>query len=112
MFKPTPEKYTHRDLNNFKRILELTSAHKKNYSKTSPVYRNKSNKYFQVISKLYPPKRGKGMTMKNAYDTNVIYYNDVNKLVDRMRLLYEARQAGHTGVKNEMVALEQELRRR
>ncbi|WP_185964903.1 hypothetical protein, partial [Klebsiella pneumoniae] len=114
IFKSNPEKYHLRDLNTFKRILEMTNAHKKNYSKTSPVHRNSSNKYVKVISKLFPSNRakGKGMAIKDAYDTNVIYYNDINKLVERMRLLYEAKQAGHTGVNNEMVALKQELRQR
>lgn len=58
-----------------------------------------------------PTSSGRGLS-KNLYDTNIIYYKDINKLVDRMRLLYEAKEAGHTGLENEWVALIDELRNR
>ncbi len=50
--------------------------------------------------------------MKNLYETNIIYYNNVNKLVDRLRLLWESKQAGHSGLDNEIVAVTDELRKR
>lgn len=141
IFKSKPGKYTKKDLNLFKGILESTNAHKKGYSKNSPVHRNRSVKYESIISTLFPPhsstsqikkralssaeinilhkKRktneptssGKGL-LKSLYKTNIIYYNDINKLVDRMRLLYEAMEAGHTGLDNEWIALVDELRSR
>jgi hypothetical protein len=140
IFKPKPHFYTQRDLTVFKNILEDTNAHRKNYSKNSDIHRNSSEKYKTVIAKLFPPKRrnpikrkllstadinllhkrrktnqpnlsGKGL-LKNLYDTNIIYYNDINKLVDRMKLIYEAKQAGHSGLENEWVALIGELRNR
>lgn len=113
IFKATPIKYTPKDFNNFKRIVKATNAHKKNYTTLAPIYRNKSTKYKNIIEKLFPPrgvKSGQGMSMKNMYETNIIYYSDVNKLVNRLRLLHEATLAGHTGVDNEIVALTQELR--
>jgi hypothetical protein len=55
-----------------------------------------------------PLPSGKGL-MKNNYSTNIIYYSDVNKLVNRMRLIHEAIEAGHTGLQNEWVALVDEL---
>jgi len=138
IFKPKPSIYTKKDLIVFKKILEDTNAHRKNYSKNSDIHRNSSEKYKTIIATLFPPKRknpikrkslstadinllhkrrktnqpelsGKGL-MKNLYDTNIIYYNDINKLVDRMKLIYEAKQAGHSGLENEWVALIGELR--
>lgn len=115
IFSVHPLKYTKADLNVFKQICILTSLHRKAYSANTPIHRSKSMKYKRIISKLFTSirgkKRGKGMAMKSVNDTNVIYYNDVNKLVDRMRLLYESMQAGHTGLDNEMVALTEELKR-
>jgi hypothetical protein len=141
IFKNKPSKYTKKDLNLFKTILENTNAHRKGYSKDSPVHRNRSVKYESIISILFPSQQakaqikrralssaeinilhkkrktteptssGKGL-MKNLYKTNIIYYNDINKLVDRMRLLHEAMEAGHTGLDNEWVALIDELRTR
>lgn len=141
IFKNKPAKYSKKDLNVYKKILETTNGHKKGYSKNSAVHRNQSVKYITIISKLFPPhsnktqmkrraissaeintlhKRrktneftssGKGL-LKNLYKTNIIYYNDINKLVDRMRLLYEAMEAGHSGLDNEWIALLDELRNR
>lgn len=117
IFKSTPEKYTKGDLNKFKNICTLTSTHRKSYSKNAPIHRNKSTKYKDVISKMFSTIRGKskkgsGMTMKSVYDTNIIYYRDVNKLVDRMRLLQQSIDAGHSGLDNEMIALTEELKGR
>lgn len=117
LFKPDPVKYSKKDLNDFKRICTLTSTHRKGYSKNAPVHRNKSVKYKDIIAKLFSTYRGKakkgsGMTMKSVYDTNVIYYKDVNKLVDRMRLLQQSTQAGHSGLDNEIIALTEELKAR
>lgn len=133
IFKSKPEKYTKKDLNTFRTICKDTNVHKKSYLPNNPVHRNRSQKYIDVISQLFPSiksqvkrralsslnlsvkkKRrldvsGEGL-FKNSYDTNVIYYNDLNKLVDRMRLIHEAIQAGHTGLENEWIALTEELR--
>lgn len=119
IFEPIPKRYSKTDLNNFRTICMITNSHRKAYSPSTPIHRNRSEKYKEIIAKLFSKYRGKhrkstgkGMTMKSVYDTNVIYYNDVNKLVDRMRLIYESIQAGHTGLDNEMVALTEELKRR
>lgn len=114
IFKSKPEKFTTTDLNRYKLICKLTNAHRKKYSHNCPLHRNKSLKYKNIIAKLFPSKTkkstGTGLSMKNAYNTNIIYYNNINKLVDRMRLLHEAKNAGHSGVDNEIVALTEELR--
>ena len=113
LFTKDPKNYTRKDLDTFKTICKLTNAHKRGYSSNSPIYRNRSIKYKNIIKKIFPiSTTGKGMMMKNVYDTNVIYYNNVNKLVNRLQLLYEAKDAGHTGVDNEIIALVEELRER
>lgn len=117
VFKRTPLRYSTRDLNTFKSVLKLTNAHKKNYISGSNVHRNSSKKYINIIAKLFPPHQarkttGKGISLKNTYDTSVIYYNNINKLAARMRLLYEAKQSGHTGVDNELIAITEEMRNR
>ena len=139
IFKTKPFNYTARDLAAFKNICENTNVHRKGYKPSSPIHRNTSEKYKNVISELFPTnlektkkrfmsteevtpfyterkKRkvseetasGEGL-LKNSYNTNIIYYNDVNKLVNRMRLVHEATEAGHTGLQNEWVALVAEL---
>lgn len=119
IFTNDPKQYTKKDLQNFKDILIMTNAHKKNYMSSLPIHKNTSVKYKSIIGKLFqshtystPSLSGRGLKMKNTNETNVIYYNNINKLINRMRLLYEAKEAGHTGVDNELVALIEELRSR
>lgn len=119
IFTNDPKHYTKKDLQTFKEILILTNAHKKNYISSLPLHKNTSIKYKSVISKLFqtrthstPSQSGQGLKLKNVNNTNVIYYNNINKLIKRMRLLYEAKEAGHTGVDNELIALIEELRSR
>jgi len=117
IFKQTPSKYTAKDLKLFKKICQETNAHKKHYLSDQPIHRNRSSKYIKIISVLFPPKvtkskRAIGDGLKTNQYTNIIYYNNINKLVDRLRVLYEAVEAGHTGLDNEIVALTEELRNR
>lgn len=116
LFKSNPQQYTLRDLNKFKHICNETNSHKKHYSRTSPVYRNSSTKYKKIISSIFPSQKGtvtgKGMKLKQLHQTNVFYYRDINELVDRMRLINESIEAGHTGLDNEMIALTEELKRK
>lgn len=113
VFKKVPAKYNATELKLFKQICLATNLHKKKYASESPIHRGSSMKYKNIILKLFPSKKsGSGMMFKNVNKPNIIYYNDVNKLVDRMRLLHEAQQVGHTGVENELISLTDELRQR
>lgn len=112
IFTNAPKNYTIKDLDDFKSICKLTHAHRKNYMPNSGIHRNSSTKYKNVIAYIFPTgiASPSGRGMKNLRQTNVIYYNDVNDLVNRMRLLYEAKNNGHSGLDNEFIALTEELR--
>lgn len=112
IFKKLPTKFSSQDQKWFKEICITTNAHKKNYLSSAVIHRNATKKYKDVIAKLFPTKSGSGLTSKNTKKPNIIYYNNVNKLVERLQLLHEAKQSGHTGLHNEIVALTEELRQR
>jgi len=40
---------------------------------------------------------------------NLVYWNDPNELVDRLRLLLASQSAGNTGVSNEILAIFEEF---
>ncbi|XP_008179514.1 uncharacterized protein LOC103308230 [Acyrthosiphon pisum] len=106
---PATEKYTHEDLSAYKRILILTSAHM-----TADGTRIRSSigaKYMKVISKLFEAKdkkSGSGINIR-LQKHNIVYWNDPNELVDRLRLLYSSLAAGNTGVRNEIISICEEL---
>lgn len=55
--------------------------------------------------------KGSGMTLKvNKNNTDYVYWNDLNELVDRLRLLVASTIAGHTGHNNEIISIIEELR--
>lgn len=112
IFKKIPMRYSSQDLKWFKKICLITSVHKKKYSPSESIHRNSTKKYKDIIQKLFPLAKGSGINLKNTNSSNIIYYNNVNKIIERLKLLHEAQLAGHTGVNNEIVALTEELRQR
>jgi hypothetical protein len=117
MKAPNNDLITNEDMKRYKDILEITSVHRK---RDGSVKTNKGFKYTNIISNLFPPKtntvaskRGKGIHFMNLLgDAKIDYrhWNDVNELVDRLRLLVMSKRAGHTGHDNEITAIVEELR--
>lgn len=103
--------YSNEDLKVYKQILMLTNAHLIKYQDGNDINVNKSYKYRYIISKLFnKTKKGRGIEFKNTMYPNIIYYDDVNELIDRLRLLHAEKQAGNTGVDNEIISIQEELR--
>lgn len=55
-------------------------------------------------------KTGMGMMNLSNKKIDYIYYDDVNELVNRLKLLVSSQTAGHTGHENEIIAILEELR--
>ena len=125
--------YTDDDFLNYGRILKQTNAiyqgnnPNQNYPKSSS-----SNKWKQLIKPIWedikskkPPEekgkgKGKGRGRKKRQEDPQpgtsgsglkILPSDPNALIDRFDLLFSSKKAGHTGVKNEIVAILDELKR-
>lgn len=78
MANPKLDLATKDDFDMYKKILNQSNAHKKEYSPTGPIRQLKNNlKYKNVISKLFPSKKGSGI-------------DDPNILVNRLRKLIES----------------------
>lgn len=120
-----PKNYSQSDLADYKKMLELTSAHKTNFLPEGQIHRNeRSSKYQNLIKYLFPTeeeteKVGSGAMKKlqTVYKTvnkngkfNYTYWDDPNELIDRLRLLVSSQQAGHTGHNNEIISIIEELR--
>ena len=49
--------------------------------------------------------------MKSFKDnTDYVYWNDVNEIVERLKLLIASQQAGHTNHDNEIISIIEELK--
>jgi len=100
----TPKIYTTDDLNVYKRILIQTSAHLTSNGKK---IKKGGNKYTDIIKPLFPSS-GSGLSMK-LQNKSLVYWNDPNELVDRLRLLLASQAAGNTGLSNEILSIYEEL---
>jgi hypothetical protein len=55
--------------------------------------------------------QGSGLTLKvNKPNTDYVYWDNANELVDRLRLLVASMNAGHTGHNNEIISIIEELK--
>ena len=112
IMKDEPEfgKYTEDDFVNYGELLIQTNTiyQNNNPDQNKPKSSN-SNKWKYLISPIWKEiKRRKATT---SGDGLKILPSDPNALIDRFDLLFSSQKAGHTGVRNEIVAILDELKR-
>lgn len=111
---------TDEDMNNYKIMLRDTNAHRRDFDPNKPIKSNKGRKYLQIIKPFFLKSttnksdmvHGKGLPLLKQVknDTNYIYWDDPNELVERLKLLVASRNAGNTGLDNEIMSIIEELR--
>ena len=123
---PNPEYYTEEDLSKYQQLVILTNAAYRNNNPTQNYPKqSKGNKWKKIIKPIWeaikeqeeeeykefeepdedepqPGTSGSGLK---------ILPSDPNALIDRFDLLFSSKKAGHTGVRNEIVAILDELKR-
>jgi len=104
LFLKNPLIYTDNDLKIYKSVLIQTSAH---LTANGLTIKKTGNKYSNIISKLFPS--GGELFMK-LQKNNLVYWDDPNELVVRLRLLIASKTAGNTSVSNEIISIIEELR--
>lgn len=121
LFLKNPKDYNDNDLSDYKEILETSSAHKRNYNPASQFNGSRSSKYTNIIKPLFndgdsletKPPTGSGISnmIYNEKPIEYVYWDDVNELVDRLRLLNASKLAGNSDSHdNEILAIISELR--
>ena len=125
---PNPENYTEEDLGRYQRLIILTNTayqgnnpdKNKPKSSRSPKWRNIIKPIWEQIKK----QKEEEEEYKEEYEEDVLYPftptkgtglkilpSDPNALIDRFDLLFSSKKAGHTGVRNEIVSILDELKR-
>lgn len=106
---PKSDMYTENDLEVYGEILSNTNAYRRNYDPNQPIRAGRSNKYKNIIKNLISRHSGKSL-MELPKNADYVYWDDVNELVDRLRLLIASQQAGHSNHNNEIISIIGELR--
>lgn len=118
--KPDGSSVSAGDRENFKNIILATNAHKKYYSSDGAVRNDNSYKFKNVIAELMdyspsPRRKGKGllpqaMITRQGVETEYVFWDDPNELVERLRLLLASQAAGNPSHNNEIISIIEELR--
>ena len=129
---PNPDNYIEEDLDKYRQLLLLTNAiYQGNNPSTNKPKSNKSPKWKNIVKPIWeqikkqkeeeykefeeddddpqPSTSGTGLSV--AGQGLKILPSDPNTLIDRFDLLFSSKKAGHTGVKNEIVSILDELKR-
>ena len=102
-----PVDYSEKDYNNYKRLMIKTNAlhryydPKNTYPRTSDSY-----KWIEILRPIWY-----GNEEEYEGEGVVVIPSDPNALLERFDLLLASQDAGHTGVRNELVSICDELRR-
>lgn len=125
LFKKVPnlDIITEDDKRIYKILLIETNAHRRDYNPNKPIKSNKGRKYLYIIKPLFKLSKerlissdscsqGRGLpSMKKAFrSVSYVYWDDPNELVERLKLLVASRDAGNTGLENEIISIIEELR--
>uniref|UniRef100_A0ABD2W948 DUF8207 domain-containing protein n=1 Tax=Trichogramma kaykai TaxID=54128 RepID=A0ABD2W948_9HYME len=122
IFKSMPDVryYDHLDLDNYRKILKITNAHKAQYKPEGSIRAWNRCKYVNVIKPLFEKKKHGGgvLPVRLVRDYKVAYLNpkkfyrywdDPNELCERLKLLIAEKNAGNGAHDNEIHSIIEEL---
>ena len=112
-----PKNYTNNDYNNYEELMIKTNALHRGNNKDNPYSKGSaSTKWRKLLGPIWYRKKGGLYTFtkkKEGYEGEgvVVIPSDPNALLERLDLLLASQEAGHTGVRNELVSICDELKR-
>lgn len=123
--KPDLSLVTELDKIVYKDMLHNTHAHKRDFHPNGQIKGDKSLKYRQIIKPLFSQNsyvQDEGPIMKTKSggflpklkkyksDTDYVYWDDPNELIERLKLLIASKNAGNTNHDNEILSIIEELK--
>ena len=117
---PKPENFTEEDLTKYQQLVILTNtAYRDNDPKQNKPKASRSNKWKNIIKPIWEAIKEQEEDEEPDEDeptpgisgTGLILPSDPNALINRFDLLFSSQKAGHTGVRNEIVSILDELKR-
>ena len=113
-----PKNFTDNDYDNYVDLMIMTNAlHRGNdENNPHPKGNHKSYKWTKILRPIWYRKKSRIIFPKEKEEYNkgsgvVVIPSDPNALLERLDLLLASQEAGHTGVRNELVSICDELKR-
>ena len=107
LMSKNPKNFTDKDYDNYEDLMIMTNALYRNNDENNPYPKGSgSTKWRKLLSPIWHKKKG-------GYEGEgvVVIPSDPNALLERLELLLASQEAGHTGVRNELVSIYDELKR-
>ena len=111
-----PKNFTDKDYDNYEDLMIMTNALHHGNNEDNPHPKSSGGDKWKLLGPIWHRKKG-GVYMfpkkKEGYEGEgvVVIPSDPNALLERLDLLLASQEAGHTGVRNEMVSICDELKR-
>ena len=103
-----PHNYSKEDDDNYEKLLIKTNALHRNFDPKDPNPRSSvGTKWTSILSPIWEKHNKK----KYEGEGVVVIPSDPNELLERLDLLLTSQEAGHTGVRNELASICDELKR-
>ena len=99
------------DYSEYSKLMVKTNALHKDYNPKNPYPRSSRGSKWNLIKEIWVNRED--IKKKEGYEGSgvVVIPSDPNALLERLDLLLESQEAGHTGVRNELVSICDELKR-
>lgn len=118
--KPDLKLISSKDKLVYKDMLHYTNAHKRDFNPNGQIRGDKGIKYREIIRPLFSESLNSNIVTKfggrlptlKKYknNTDLVYWDDPNELVDRLQLLIASQDAGNTNHDNEILSIIEELK--
>ena len=111
LMSKNPDNFTDNDYDEYEKLMVKTNALHKDYNPNNPYPRSSRSDKWYLISKIWTNREY--TKKKEGYEGEgvVVIPSNPNALLERLDLLLASQEAGHTGVRNELVSICDELKR-
>ena len=113
LMSKNPNKYNfnNNDYNEYAKLMVKTNAFHTNYNPNNPYPRSSRSDKWNLVRKIWAYRED--IKKKGGYEGEgvVVIPSDPNALLERLELLLASQEAGHTGVRDELVSICDELKR-
>ena len=109
--EPNPDNYTEEDKNKYQQLVIFTNTtFRNNDPESNKPKSSRSKKWRDIIKPIWEAIKNQQQEETEGEGLKILP-SDPNALIDRFDLLFSSQNAGHTGVRNEIVSILDELKR-
>ena len=111
LMSKNPDNFTENDYDEYEKLMVKTNALHKDYNPNNPYPRSSRSDKWYLVSQIWANREH--TKKKEGYEGKgvVVIPSNPNALLERLDLLLASQKAGHTGVRNELVSICDELKR-